>query len=135
MNSVSLSGRLVKDAELRTTPTGKNVARFTIAVQRRSNREVTDFINCVAWNGTADLIGKWFKKGSPIEIVGEINTRNWDGTDGHKHYATEINVSNVGFPPSSKNDGKAANTSGQTVNEEDLFEAEMEEVSDEGLPF
>ena len=135
MNSVSLSGRLVKDAELKTTTTGKNVARFTIAIPRRSNREVTDFINCVAWNGTADLISKWFKKGSPIEIVGEINTRTWDGTDGHKHYATEINVSNVGFVPSSekKNDGKTA--AKPVEDEEALFEAEMEEVTDEGLPF
>lgn len=107
MNKVILSGRLVKDAELRVTPDGMSVVRFTLAVQRPfKNAEGgydADFINCIAWKNTAEFIAKYFSKGSMIELSGSIRTRSWE-SNGEKKYATEVNVSEAGFCGERKKD-------------------------------
>lgn len=69
------------------------VANFTLAVRRTSDK--ADFINCVAWRKTADLIESYVKKGQQIGVVGSIETRNYDGADGRKVYVTEVNVKDI----------------------------------------
>lgn len=92
MNQVNLIGRLTKDAELKTTNSGKKLTNFTLAVR---NRDEADFINCIAWEKTAEIICKYTTKGSQIGVTGRIATRNYDGSDGRKVYITEIVVSEV----------------------------------------
>lgn len=109
MNKVELLGRLTKDPELKATPNGVSVCRFTLAVTRRLNREESDFISCIAWRGTADFIAKYFKKGSPIVLVGELQTGSYE-KDGQKIYTTDVVVSEAEFVPASKAEGTQRNT-------------------------
>ncbi|MDP4119282.1 MAG: single-stranded DNA-binding protein [Bacillota bacterium] len=95
VNKVILLGRLTKDPELKFT-SGNNTATcsFTIAVDRRFNKQgeerQADFIPIVLWNKTAEFVSKYFQKGSMIVIVGRIQTRTWDDSEGKKHYVTEV---------------------------------------------
>lgn len=93
-------GRLTADPELRQTPQGTAVARFTIAVDRRFRRDggqQADFISCTAWRQTAENICRFFGKGRMIAIEGQIQTRSWDGQDGKRQYATDVVVDNFYF--------------------------------------
>lgn len=105
MNTVNLIGRIVKDVELRQTQTGKSVVQFTLAVSR--TKEETDFINCVAWNQTAELLATYTHKGSLIGIEGRIQTRNYDNNQGQKVYVTEVIANRIEFlEPRSKSESK-----------------------------
>ena len=100
MNQVNLIGRLTKDVELKRTSSGKAVTNFTLAVNRQfktDNGPDADFIQCQAWNKTAEVLEKYTSKGSQIAVTGSIQTRNYDGNDGKKVYVTEILVNNVQF--------------------------------------
>lgn len=94
MNRVFLIGRTTKDIELRTTSGGKTYIQFTLAVNRI--KEGTDFINCVAWNATAELMEKYVLKGEQVGVVGRIQTRNYE-KDGKTVYVTEVVVDEVEF--------------------------------------
>lgn len=101
MNKVVLVGRLTNDLELKTVGQGASVVTFNIAVDRRFKNQrgerETDFIRCVAWQKTAEFIAKYFEKGNKIGLVGEIQTRNFDGNDGKKVYITEVKVDEAHF--------------------------------------
>lgn len=90
MNKVILIGRLTKDPEIRYTQNNRAVCNFTLAVNRRFNADEADFINCQAWEKTAEFITKYFGKGNLLAIVGRIQTRTWDDEDGKRHYVTEV---------------------------------------------
>ena len=109
MNKVILMGRLTRDVEMRQTPTGASLARFSIAVNRRfagkDGQRQTDFINCVAWNQTGEFIARYFQKGSMIAVVGSIQSRSWDGQDGKRQYATEVSVDEAYFTGSRSETG------------------------------
>ena len=105
LNKVILMGRLTKDVELRHTNSGKAVASFTVATDNGyGDDKKTDFINCVAWEGTAVFIEKYFTKGQLIIIDGRISTRTWEGQDGKKNYVTEVLAKEVYFGGSKKKD-------------------------------
>lgn len=92
-NKVIIAGRLTADPELKTTPSGIAVASFTVAVNRRGQKDgesTADFFTVTAWRGTAEFVCKYFRKSSSICIVGELQTRNWTDQQGNKRYATEI---------------------------------------------
>lgn len=101
MNKCIIIGRLTRDPELRNTSNNVAVCTFTVAVDRQykdaSGTRQADFLNCVAWRQQADLISKYFRKGSKIGVVGSVQTRSWDDTEGKKHTATEIIVDEVEF--------------------------------------
>lgn len=109
MNKVTLMGRLTKEPEIRYT-TGNNtaVASFTLAVnkrfQKQGEKKKADFINCQAWDKTAEFISKYFQKGNQVAVVGRIQTRTWDDTEGKKHYVTEVVVEETFFADSKKQD-------------------------------
>ena len=108
MNKVILMGRLTRDVELRQTPNGISVARFSIAVNRRFAKEgqqQADFIECVAWRQQAEFIARYFGKGRMIAVVGSIQTRSWDDQEGKKRYATEVVVDEVHFTGSKAESG------------------------------
>lgn len=114
MNKVILMGRLTKDVEMRQTPNGVSLARFSIAVTRRfknSNGEYdADFINCIAWRKTGEFIARYFQKGSMMAVVGSIQTRSWDGNDGKKQYAAEVIVDEAYFTGSKSENSTGSNT-------------------------
>ncbi len=103
INKAILMGRLTRDPELRHTNSGTPVCSFSIAVDNGygENRQ-TDFINCVAWNKTAEFVSNYFGKGKMIIVIGRISTRTWEGQDGKKNYSTEVVVSEVSFGESKR---------------------------------
>ena len=114
MNKVILVGRLVREPELRTTQSGVNVCSFTVACDRRYQKEgerQADFINCIAWRNTADFISNYFTKGTRIALDGSIQTRSWDAEDGTKRYATEVIVEHAEFAQSKSEGNSGRNAS------------------------
>ena len=100
MNKVVLIGRLTKNPELRFTPgTGKAVATFTIAVDRKFSKEKkeTDFIPIVVWGKQGESAANNLEKGRLVAISGRIQTRNYEGKDGIRRYITEIVADEVQF--------------------------------------
>lgn len=108
INSVTLVGRLTKDPELRYTPSGVAVARFTLAVNRTFKKEgeqQADFINVVTWRKTAENTANFLRKGSLAGVGGRIQTGSYDGQDGKKVFTVEVVAENVQFlePKSANN--------------------------------
>lgn len=102
LNNISLMGRLTTDPEHKQTPSGVSVTSFTIAVERnfvdkQSGKREVDFINIVAWRGTADLICKFFTKGKLIALQGSITSRNYEDKNGNKRTAIEVVADQVFF--------------------------------------
>lgn len=96
MNAVQLLGNLGRDPIIRATRTGRAVASFSIAVSRiyttpqGEQRELTDWINIVAWGPLAEAVRSELKKGSRVFVAGRISTRSYDAQDGTKRYVTEV---------------------------------------------
>lgn len=132
MNKAILIGRLTKDPELKTTPSGVSVCTFTLAVNRRfKNSEGgydADFINCVAWRQTAEFISKYFSKGNMLGICGSIQTRTYE-KDNRKIYITEVIADEAYFTGSKTDTSPEANGGGST---DDGF---MPMPDDDDLPF
>ena len=101
LNISTIQGRLSKDVELKQTQTGKFVASFRIASDRDFG-EGTDWIDCVAWEKTADFIAKYFRKGSLILVNGRMQSRSYDTKNGEHRTAIELNVNNAYFCESKK---------------------------------
>ena len=102
MNKVILAGRLVRDPEVRYTQTGKAVASFTLAVNRRFSRgadqqQTADFIPIVVWDKLAEVCGNNLVKGSQVLIEGRIQIRSYDAQDGSKRYVTEVIAQELEF--------------------------------------
>lgn len=102
LNKVVLMGRLTRDPELRFTQNNIAVTSFTVAVDRNYKSKTdqqanTDFIDVVAWRGTAEFVTKWFTKGRMIVVVGSIQTRNWQDKDGNNRKSTEVVADEVYF--------------------------------------
>lgn len=101
LNIVALMGRLTADPELKTTPSGVSVTSFQIAVDRSYTKpgeeRKSDFINIVAWKGTAEFICKYFSKGQMIAVSGSIQTRSYQDKQGNKRTAFEIVAGGVSF--------------------------------------
>ena len=135
MNKVILKGRLTANPELKTTTTDITVCDFSVAVNRRFNKEQTDFINCQAWRQTAEFINKYFTKGQEILVIGELHIERWD-KDGETRYATRVVVDEVEFCGS-----KAENKKQQTEHQTDNVDVSIDgfihatEEDEEDLPF
>lgn len=141
MNKAILSGRICTDIELKSTGSGTSVCSFRLAVQRRfKNAEgnyESDFLNCVAWRGLADHIAKYFCKGKPIEIIGSIQTRNYE-KDGQKVYVTEVVVDEANFVIADKSESVANEVPSPLPSEAtqaSSFEGFMPMSADDSLPF
>ena len=126
MNQVNLLGRLAKDVELRfTREKGTAIANFTLAVNRKFKKDEADFISCVAIGKTAEIINRYFSKGSQIAISGNIRTGSYEAQDGTKRYTTNIVVESFDF---TSNNNKQENKANE-------FEEEMNRVEDGYVPF
>ena len=143
MNKAILVGRLTKDPELSTTPSGDSNCRFTIAVNRRyKNAEGgydADFINCIAWRQQAEFLARFFAKGRMVGLVGSIQTRNYE-KDGQRVYVTEVVADEISFVDSKSQGEGGSAPSMQTNNStpSDSFGAAdgfMPMPADDDLPF
>lgn len=139
MNTVQLIGRLTKDPELKYSPSGTPIARFTIAVNNEFKKDEADFINCVAFNKQAENLCNYQKKGSRIGVVGRIQTGSYEGQDGKRVYTTDVIANNIEYLDS-KNQGESQSSNQQqnyNRTDEDPFANNKGpiEVSEEDLPF
>lgn len=98
LNRVILIGRLTRDPELKYLPNnGTAVTTFTIAINRKFNREETDFIPCVVWRKPAENCANFLKKGSLCAIEGRLQVRSYDTQEGQKRWVTEVIADDVRF--------------------------------------
>lgn len=100
INRVILVGRLTKNPEIRKTPNGASICKFTLAVSRKVNAQGqpdADFISCVAWNKTADLMYQYLKKGSLIGIDGRLQTGKFTNNNGETIYTCDVMVESLQF--------------------------------------
>jgi len=104
MNVFAFAGNITKDIELKTTTGGKKVASFGIAINE--GKDKTTFLNCVAWEKTAELLEQYCSKGDRLSGSGRIEVRSWEH-EGQKRYATEVIVQQFDFPPKSRGESQA----------------------------
>ena len=95
MNSVQLIGRLTRDIDV-DYPREKAVARFTLAINRRRKDDGADFVSCVAFGKTAEIMGRSISKGQRVAVVGHIHTSSYE-KDGRKVYKTDVIVESFDF--------------------------------------
>lgn len=110
INRVVLVGRLTKSPELRKTQNGTSVCKFTLAVNRRVTGQGqldADFISCVAWNKTADLMLQYLNKGSLIGIEGRLQTGRFTNNSGETIYTCDVMVDSLQFLDPKKSDGQS----------------------------
>lgn len=99
MNKVALIGRLTRDPDVRYSQGGEPmaIARFTLAVDRRTKNRDADFISCVAFGKNGEFVEKYFHKGMKVAVVGRIQTGSYDNKDGHKVYTTDVVCEELDF--------------------------------------
>lgn len=125
LNKTIIMGRLVRDPELRHTQSDTAVCSFTLAVDRDGKDKGVDFIECVAWRGTADFVSKYFSKGRMAIVEGRLQMREWTDKEGNKRRSAEVVASSVYFGDSKREERRE---------EEDT--PQFEELKDDGvLPF
>ena len=133
MNNVNLIGRLARDPELKYTNTGKAVASFTVAVNRGFGKDnEADFINCVAWEKTAENMANYTSKGSQVGISGRLQVRSYDNNEGKKVYVTEVVANFVEFIGSKADQGQKPRQE-SPIDEFDVIDEE--DIEELGLPF
>lgn len=117
INNVTLVGRVVRDIEVKTTNSGKEVASFALAVDGYGKDAPANFIDCVAWGKAAEILGQYATKGKQIGITGRIQTRNWEKDD-IKRKATEVVIDQFQLL-GSKGDGSSAAPASERYEQED----------------
>ena len=109
LNKIILMGRLTRDPELRRTQSGTAVTSFSLAVDRdfksQNGEKETDFIDIVAWRGTAEFVSKYFTKGRMAVVEGRLQIRDWTDRDGGKRRSAEVIAENVYFGDSKREGG------------------------------
>lgn len=132
MNINILIGRLTKELELRKTASGKSVISFTLAIAR--DKDNTDFVNCIAWDGNAENMCRYCSKGDMIAVNGRLQSRSYDAQDGTKRSVIEVVANKVTFLTTKEK------TNNEKVEEDfnnyDLSKDGVETIiSDDDLPF
>jgi single-strand DNA-binding protein len=109
-NKVILIGNMAADPELKQTTSGISVCSFSIAVNRKFAKEgeqSCDFITIQTWRQTAEFVTRYFKKGKPILVCGQLQVRTWTDSQGNKRYATEVVADEVSFVDKSESSTEA----------------------------
>lgn len=139
VNKALIVGRLTRNPESRTTPSGQMVCSFSVATSRTwknssgEKQEKTDFHNIIAWGKLAELCQTYLIKGQMVFIEGRIETRSWEGPDGAKRSRTEIVAENLQFGPKPRG-GATNETSNSEVVQAETTQSE-EEINVEEVPF
>jgi single-strand DNA-binding protein len=151
LNRAIIIGNLTRDPELRSLPSGIQVASFSVATNRvwkdknGAKQESADFHNIVVFGRQAETTAQYLKKGSSVLVEGRMQTRSWDAQDGQKKYRTEIVADRVQFgsrgsgggAPSSGGKAPESQTSDKVDKNEgiDTIEYPTEEINPEDIPF
>lgn len=144
LNQISVQGRIVRDPELRRTASGKAVTSFTLACDRDFKNQQTgekevDFIECVAWGGTAEMVEKYFHKGQMAVATGRLQLRDWTDKNGQKRRQAEILVNNIYFCGSKESGTQAGslddNRYSTPAYQAPAHAANFAELEDDDLPF
>ena len=149
LNKAMIIGNLTRDPETRTTPSGQNVASFSVATSLTwtdntgQQQKKTEFHNIVAWRKLADICTQYLRKGSKVYIEGRLQTNEWIGQDGIKKYRTEIVADNMIMldRANTNNDSQGNfnnNTASKNNNQEEelpTINADEEEIRVENIPF
>lgn len=140
INNVVLVGRLVRDPELRYTPSNQAVATFSLAVNRnfkgQNGEREADFINCVIWRQQAENLANWAKKGALIGITGRIQTRNYENQQGQRVYVIEVVADSFKLLESQKDRGHQQPVDSQLgFGRHEPMNANPIDISDDDLPF
>ena len=134
LNKVFIMGRIVKDPELKYTQTSVPVCGFSLAVERnykeKSGERSADFIDVVAWRGTAEFVSKYFKKGKMAIVDGKLQIRDWTAQDGTKRRSAEVVADHVYF-----GDSKREGTGGTDQNDTDAEDGFIPLEEEGELPF
>lgn len=134
MNNCNFIGRLTTDPEIKATNTGKSLANFTIAVDREykdgNGNKITDFIPCLAWDPTASIVSKYFRKGNLIGITGRFESRSYEDSNGNKRIFYSILVNHVDFIQ-----GKSSGNAQESTPVAPQKRIEPEDDYEDGLPF
>tara|TARA_B100001123_G_C14718607_1_gene792084 strand:+ start:234 stop:605 length:372 start_codon:yes stop_codon:yes gene_type:complete len=123
MNNVCITGRLVREPELKDVGESQ-VVNFSIACNRASKEDLSDFFDCFAWGRVAETIGKHFCKGKPIQLVGSLQQDRYTNKEGENRSKVKIKVHTFSFVPTDSTGVGAENTSTATVS-----------VPDDEIPF
>ena len=138
LNHITVAVRLTRDPEMRHTANGTAVASFSLAVDRDytskdGGERETDFVDIVAWRGTAEFVSKYFTKGQLAIVSGRLQIRPWTDDNGNKRRSTEVVAEHVYFGDNKKESGSAAPQAAA----QDGTAPALEELpeDDDGLPF
>ena len=116
MNKVVLIGRLTKDPDLRfAAGSGTAVTRLTLAVNRPFKKDEADFINCIAFGKTGEIIAQYLTKGRQLAISGSIQTGSYEAKDGTRRYTTDVIIDSFDFIDSNSSNGNARSNSNFNV--------------------
>lgn len=140
LNRATLIGRLTRDPELKSLPSGKSVATFAVATGRTwtdaqgQKQSQSEFHNIVMWGKLAEIANQYLRKGKQVFIEGRLQTRDWTGQDGVKKYRTEIVADNLIMlgSPTGAGHTSAEATSGKAEAPKEVVE---EEIKVEDIPF
>lgn len=141
LNQIQIMGRVVKDPEHKVTSGGVSVTRFSLAVDRdfkgRDGAREADFFDCIAWRNTADFVAKYLEKGRMAIVAGSMQSRKWKDRDGNNRISWEIQVENVYFGDSRRDEAQRVPSEdrysgGQSQQRDSAY---VELGDDEGLPF
>jgi len=147
LNKAMIIGNLTRDPEMRNTPSGQNVASFSVATnlvwtdQSGQQQKKTEFHNIIAWRKLADICAKYLHKGSKVFIEGRLQTTDWTGQDGVKRYRTEIVAENMimldtkGGSPMGDGMGASRGNSPEATIEIPDDVIDDEEIRVENIPF
>ena len=131
MNSITITGRLTADPELKTTQSGISVCVYNLAVKRPKVKDTTDFLPVVSWRQGADYLCKYGKKGDMVAVSGVLTARSWEDKDGNKRISYEIVSDTVELVGGTKNEQSANITPQPTQSQQQEFVV----IADEDLPF
>ncbi len=144
VNNVVLVGRMTRDPELRHSASGSAVCSFSLAINRNFKNQAgeyeADFVNCVAFNQTANLMEQYVSKGQLISVQGRLQSRSYDDNTGRKVYVTEVICNTVSFLESKRTVDSASSIpdmSSPAPQNNPTFEAQDVDASidDDDLPF
>ena len=135
MNLVILTGRLTRDPELKYGQSGKAYSRFSLAVNRVGKKDEADFVNCVAFGETAEIVGEHLRKGKRIGVQGRIQMNRYE-VNGEKRNTYDIMVDSIEFLESrdSNNSSPAPSNAGHNPKAEPIYSSQ-EEFEDDDFPF
>jgi single-strand DNA-binding protein len=116
MNRVLLTGRLTRDPELRSLPSGKAVTTFSVATNEyRGGEERTEYHTVVTWERLAEICGQYLGKGQLVSLEGRLQTRRWEDDRKIKHYRTEVVASSVEMLSGRRKKDYAAESAAQAL--------------------